>query len=142
MSKYNNTKVQVNGVTYDSKLEYEYACYLSEQQKQGLIKSFDMQVPFILLEGYELAGRKVRPIKLIADFVIYYKDGTVEVHDTKGFVKSLDVIKKKMFESKFKCELKFIAKSNIDGGFLEHSELAKARKERKRLKEINKSNKI
>ena len=74
MSKYNNKKVEVNGIKFPSKLEAEYYLFLLEQQKQGIVKSFDMQVPFILLDGYELGERKVQPIKLVLDFVVeWYK---------------------------------------------------------------------
>ena len=142
MSKYNNKKVEVNGIKFPSQLEASYYEYLLEQQKQGIVKSFDMQVPFILLDGYEIGERKVQPIKLVLDFVVEYADGRVEYQDTKGMCKPVDLIKKKLFESRYSKELIFIGKSNLDGGFVPHSVIEKGRKERKKLKEINKSNKI
>jgi len=142
MSKYNNKKVEVNGIKFPSQLEASYYEYLLEQQKQGIVKSFQMQVPFILLDGYELNGRKVQPIKLVLDFVVRYEDGRLEYQDTKGQVKPMDIVKKKMFESRYGKELIFIGKSIIDGGFVDHRIIEVGRKERKKLKEINKSNKI
>jgi len=142
MSKYNNKKVEVNGIKFPSKLEGEYYLFLLEQQKQGIVKSFEMQVPFILLDSYEIGERKVQPIKLVLDFVVEYSDGRVEYQDTKGQVKPMDIVKKKMFESRYSKELIFIGKSIIDGGFVDHRIIESGRKERKKLKEINKSNKI
>ena len=142
MSKYNNKKVEVNGIKFPSQLEASYYEYLLEQQKQGIVKSFDMQVPFILLDGYEIGERKVQPIKLVLDFVVEYADGRVEYQDSKGMVKPVDLIKKKLFESRYSKELIFIGKSIIDGGFVPHSVIEAGRKERKKLKEIKKSNKI
>ena len=142
MSKYNNKKVEVNGIKFPSKLEAEYYLFLLEEQKKGIVKSFDMQVPFILLDGYELGERKVQPIKLVLDFVVEYPDGRIEYQDTKGQVKPMDIIKKKLFESRYSKELIFIGKSNLDGGFVPHSVIEKGRKERKKLKDINKSNKL
>ena len=142
MSKYNNKKVEVNGIKFPSKLEAEYYLFLLEQQKQGIVKSFDMQVPFILLDGYELGERKVQPIKIVLDFVVEYADGRVECHDTKGQVKPMDIVKKKLFESRYSEELIFIGKSIIDGGFVQKKKKKKGRKERKKLKDINKSNKL
>ena len=142
MNKYNNKKVEVNGIKFPSQLEASYYEYLLERQKQGIVKSFEMQVPFILLDGYELQGRKVQPIKLVLDFVVEYTDGRIEYQDTKGQVKPMDIIKKKLFESRYSKELIFIGKSIIDGGFVPHSVIEAGRKERKKLKDINKSNKI
>lgn len=134
MSKYGNTKVEADGYKFASKIEYEYYKHLLEEQKQGVVKSFDMQVPFILLDGYELGERKIRPVKLVVDFVINYSDGRREIHDTKGMVKPIDILKKKMFESKFKQPLIFIGKSIIDGGFVDHEIIKEGRKKRKQLK--------
>ncbi len=134
MSKYNNKILEADGYKFASKLEYEYYLYLLEKQKQGIVESFEMQVPFILLDAYEVQGRKERPIKLVADFVIKYSDGREEVQDTKGFCKPVDIIKKKLFESRYKRPLIFIGKSIIDGGFVDHSIIKEGRKQRKKLK--------
>ena len=74
MSKYNNKKVEVLGYKFDSKIESEYFLYLLKRQELGEIACFEMQVPFTLLEPYELLGRNVRGINYIADFVVYYHD--------------------------------------------------------------------
>ena len=140
MNKYKNKKITVDGIQFDSQLEAHHYQHLLELQKQGVVKSFEMQVPFTLLEGYTLNGRKVRPIKLILDFVVHYSDGTIRYEDSKGLVKPTDIIKKKMFESKYKKELVFMGRSIIDGGILPHDEIQKARKQRKlnKIKNIDK----
>ena len=142
MSKYNNKKVEVLGYKFDSKIESEYFLYLLKRQELGEIACFEMQVPFVLLEPYELSGRNIRCINYISDFVVYYHYKAREVIDIKGMVLSDFKLKKKLFESKYKIPLKLITYSKIDGGWIELDELAKARKERKKLKDINKSNKL
>ena len=142
MSKYNNKKVEVLGYKFDSKIESEYFLYLLKRQELGEIACFEMQVPFVLLEPYALRGRKIRGINYIADFVVYYHDKAREGIDIKGFETSDFKLKKKLFEYKYEIPLKLITYSKIDGGWIDLNELAKARKERKKLKDINKSNKL
>ena len=47
-NKYNNKKVTIDGIIFDSYMESQYYKYLKELQQQGIVKSYDLQVPFIL----------------------------------------------------------------------------------------------
>jgi hypothetical protein len=99
-SKYNATKTVYDGIRFDSKRE---ACrYIELKQKldTGQIQALELQVPFILLDGYVLEGKKVRPITYKADFV-YVADGVTIVEDSKGFITKDFALKKKMFESRY-----------------------------------------
>ena len=81
-SKYSNKKITVNGITFDSKREYNRFCELVLLERAGQIQNLQMQVEFELiptqreiLPGVEANGtRKLgkvieRPCKYKADFV-------------------------------------------------------------------------
>jgi hypothetical protein len=78
IGKYGNKKVVIDGITFDSIKEGEYYKSLVILQRAGEIKQFQRQVV------YKLAVKGVHICKYIADFVVWKKDGTVEVVDVKG----------------------------------------------------------
>ena len=89
MSKYNNKKVVYEGITFDSEMECEYYKYLLTQYNKNDII---LQPEFILQTGFVRKGKKILPIKYIADFRI----GNIVI-DLKGFTTIEFAIKKKMF---------------------------------------------
>ena len=97
-SKFKSKKVILDGITFDSKLEAEYYLLLKNMKRAGEIKNFEMQVVFVLQEGFynQNLKKKAFPIKYIADFIIEYPDGHKECHETKGFETPDYKIKKKM----------------------------------------------
>lgn len=97
-SKFGAVKTVVDGMKFDSKKEAKYYTNLVLLQKAGEIKSFEMQVPFILQPKFRTEwGTCIREIKYVADFVIEYPDGHKEVVDVKGFRTKEYNLKKKMF---------------------------------------------
>ena len=67
-----------------------------------IVKDFDCQVAFELQPKYtNNKGEKVRAIKYIADFIVEYMDGHVEVVDVKGVRTKDYILKKKIFEYKY-----------------------------------------
>lgn len=110
--KYNNKKIEVDGMTFDSKKEANRYKELSLLQKAGEISGLRTQVRYVLIpsqrevsdEVYTMGENKgkYKPGKLlerectyVADFV-YYKDGEVIVEDTKGFRTKEYIIKRKL----------------------------------------------
>ena len=94
-TKYNNKKVEVDGVVYDSKREYERWLLLKDAEEQGIITDLQRQVKFELIpaviEEYvehlktkdKIKTRVLqRPITYTAD-ACYYKDGEYIVEDLK-----------------------------------------------------------
>jgi len=142
MNKYNNKKCEYNGINFDSQMELKFYLHLLELQKDGIVREIHLQPVYELLGAYEIEEKKVRAIKYKADFKVIYTDGHEEVIDIKGFTTTDFLIKKKLFEYKYKIPLHCITFSGIDDGWIKLDDLKKARKERKKLKEINKSNKI
>ena len=104
-AKYNNKRVRVDGILFDSKLEADYYAALKLKLKAGLIRGFCRQPEFVLQEGF--AGRK--PVTYKADFIVFNLDGTVDIIDTKGYETETFRIKHKQFLNKFPgLELKII----------------------------------
>ena len=97
-SKYGAYRVQVDGIWFDSKKEARYYEELKLLKKGKVVDSFEMQVTYVLQEGFrhKAMKRKVLPIVYIADFVVYYADGHTEVVDVKGFKTKDYILKKKL----------------------------------------------
>lgn len=133
-AKYGNKKVVNDGITFDSKMEAKYYGHLKLLQAQGIVTSFELQPKFVLLPKFEKNGKKYREIGYTADFMVHYADGHSEVVDIKGMVTQQFELRKKLFDYRFPHELKLLTYSKIDGGWITHDELKKARKARKDLK--------
>jgi hypothetical protein len=106
MSKYHSKKTTVDGITFDSIREANRWQELRILERAGEIKNLRRQVKFTILEGYEIAGRKVSPVQYIADF--YYTDtktGKRVIEDAKGYRTDVYKLKKKMFEKRYGIEI-------------------------------------
>lgn len=100
-NKYKNTRVEFDGVSFPSKLERDVYVYLMATARQKGVEKIERQVPFILQEGFTKNGKRYRPIKYIADFVVTYKDGRQEVVEAKGKRTQVFNIKEKLFEKRY-----------------------------------------
>ena len=101
-SKYNNRKVTYQGLTFDSKKEYEYYLILKDKEKRGLVFNIKRQVPLEIQPAFtDKSGVKHRAITYKADFV--YTDrvsGKVRYIDVKGFRTEVYKLKKKLLAYK------------------------------------------
>lgn len=100
-NKFHAKKTEVDGITFDSKREADFYCQLKILQRAGEVKSFSMQVPFVLIPTFKHLGKTIRGVKYIADFVVKYADGHEEVVDVKGMKTKDYIIKQKMLLSKY-----------------------------------------
>ena len=125
-----------NDIVFDSKLEMQYyRDVLLPKYLSGEIKEFELQKEFILQPGFTHNGKKILPIKYVADFQMLYSDDHEEVVDTKGFPDNVAPLKKKMFYYHFPdIDFKQMAYCKKYGGWLEYSELQKLRKGNKKEK--------
>lgn len=89
--KYGNKKTVVDGFTFDSKKEAAYYGQLKLLQRAGDVAMFLRQVPFHLPGG----------VKYVADFVVFYTAGVVEVVDVKGVRTAEYRVKKKLVEHQY-----------------------------------------
>ena len=104
MTKYNNTKITVDGIKFDSKREATRYSELKLLERYGKITDLILQPRFELIPKYEINGRKVRKMEYIADFQ-YTENGKTIIEDSKGFKTKEYLIKKKLFEFKYGIEI-------------------------------------
>ena len=107
-NKYKNKKTIVDGIKFDSEMESHYYIYLKHLKEIGEVVDFEMQPAFLLQEGFNLNGKRIRAITYKADFKVIYKDGHEEVIDVKGKLTEEFKIKRKMLlyryrDINFKC---------------------------------------
>ncbi|KAF0844339.1 uncharacterized protein DUF1064 [Methylovorus glucosotrophus] len=95
--KYNNIRVEIDGIKFDSKKEAKRYGELKLLERAGLIKDLQLQVAFELVPPQKGGMRKELAVKYIADFV-YTENGQQVIEDTKG-VKTKDyIIKRKLMK--------------------------------------------
>ena len=107
-NKYKNKKTMVDGIKFDSEMESHYYIYLKQLKEIGEGVDFVLQPTYLLQEGFDLNGKRIRPITYKADFKVIYKDGHEEVIDVKGKLTEEFKIKRKMLlyryrDINFKC---------------------------------------
>jgi hypothetical protein len=114
MAKYNNKKVTIDGITFDSHKEARRYGYLSLLEKAGEITNLARQVEYELIpvqkQTIEYTDKKgktrhktivlERAVKYIADFVYTDKQGQLVVEDVKS-----DITKTKEYILKRKLML-------------------------------------
>ena len=107
-NKYKNKKTMIDGFKFDSEMESHYYLYLKQLKEMGEVVDFVLQPTYLLQEGFDLNGKRIRPITYKADFKVIYKDGREEVIDVKGKLTEEFKIKRKMLlyryrDINFKC---------------------------------------
>lgn len=95
-NKYNNKKIIVDGIKFDSTKEANRYCELKILIKAGEVKNLLRQVKFELISK----TRTERAMYYIADFA-YEEDGNTIVEDVKGFKTEVYKLKKKLFKTKY-----------------------------------------
>lgn len=132
MSKYNSKKVTLDGITFDSKDEALYYQFLKERKAKGEILNFELQPRYELSPTFTKMGKKYRKSEYVADFLIYHLDGTEEVIDIKGMATETALLKRKLFDEKYRdLKLTWIVRNLKYGGWVEYEELKKLRKKKK-----------
>lgn len=92
-NKYSAVKQTYNGYSYDSKLEAKYAYELDMRKKTGEIKEITKQKKIELyVNGKHVANNYV-------DFLIELPDGSLELHEVKGFPTAEWKLKRKILEA-------------------------------------------
>lgn len=132
--KYNNRKIVVAGITFDSKDEARYYELLKEKRAAGLIQNYELQPQYVLQPSFKRFGKTIRAITYTADFLVYHKDGTTEIIDIKGMETQQGIMRRKMFWYAFPdLKLTWLARSLKYGdadGWIEYDALKRKRKKR------------
>ena len=92
MTKYNNTKIRVDGRLFDSKAEAARWQELSLLERAGEITELERQVEYELIPKQ----KGERAVKYIADFRYVDHEGKVVVEDTKGVRTPVYILKRKL----------------------------------------------
>jgi hypothetical protein len=137
-TKYNSSKVEFQGITFDSKQEFDFYLELLSQKERGEISEIQLQPKFELLPKYEYQGKKKQGISYTADFAVV-KNGELVIFDVKGMETQQGNMRRKMFEQKYpKYNLVWVVKNSkycTDGtGFVEYDLLKKIRSKNKKMK--------
>lgn len=106
-NKYRNKKVIIDGIKFDSKKEGDRYKELKQMEAQGIITGLSLQKTYELQPKYKLNDKSVRSITYKADFT-YQRNGETIVEDVKGMKTDVYKIKKKLFEFKYKTEIREI----------------------------------
>jgi len=143
IDKSNNGKLNrtYNDIVFDSELEMKYyRDVICVGLANGSIKECQLQVKYELQPKYKYQNKSIQPINYVADFVITYADDSVMVIDTKGLADATAKLKKKMFHYHYpEVNYIWIGYSSKDGGWLEYDVIQKARNQRKKEKDKDKS---
>lgn len=125
--KYNNKKVEYNGILFDSKKEMQRFVFLKDAEEQGLISNLQRQVKFELLPAIKEKYIKhlktkekecERTVQLAISYTCdfqYEKDGVVVVEDIKpspALIPKEFVLKEKLFRYKYGFSIKRVYKPN------------------------------
>lgn len=128
-AKYGNKRLTIDGVTWDSKREYQRWLVLRQAEKDGVISDLERQPKFELVpairETYiKHLKTKVKVCERTAQLAItytadfrYVKDGKIVVEDVKAspHMAALDpkfLIKEKLFRWRFGFAIKRVYKPN------------------------------
>jgi hypothetical protein len=104
MNKYRNTKIEIDGITFDSKKEGLRYKELKLLERAGLITELKLQTSFELQPSYKKNGKTIRAITYKSDFDYLTKDGRHIVEDVKSKATEKDKVyrlKRKMLQYKY-----------------------------------------
>lgn len=139
-SKYNvdsnvNTRTY-DGITFDSEMEMRfYRDFCIPKLEDGSLTQVELQVPYELQSKFRRNGLLVRAIEYVADFVLTYDDGHIQVVDIKGMPDTTAKLKRKLFWYKYpEIDYVWMTYSRIDGGWCEYDTVQKNRRDRKKSK--------
>lgn len=107
MSKFNNKKLKVGNMTFDSTKEYRRYQELVLLQRAKKIHNLQRQVKFVLVDGFSIGKKRFQPITYIADFT-YEQNGAFIVEDVKGVETDVFRIKAKLFRRRYGQEIKIV----------------------------------
>ena len=114
-SKYKNKITKIGDKTFHSAMESRYYRYLNKMIANGVVDSFQCQVPYVVADAFEKDDvGKFKAIRYIADFVVQYVDGHEEIIDVKGAVTDVFKIKRHLFEQRYPGKTIRLIKQNAD----------------------------
>ena len=120
-NKYNNKKIEIDGLLFDSKREARRYNELKFMEKAGEIKDLERQVKFVLIPaqrkpdtigprgGIHKGQLLEKECSYIADFVYkHIATGETVVEDTKGMRTADYIIKRKLMLERYNIQIREI----------------------------------
>lgn len=85
--KYNNKRIEFQGMKFDSKKELKRYLELKDLEKRGLISDLELQIAFELAPSVKLQGEdRAKPaLRYVADFVYMLNDVKI-IEDVKSAI--------------------------------------------------------
>lgn len=97
-SKYSNTKVVIDGITFDSKREGSRYVQLKMMEKAGVISELELQPVIELAPAVTIDGKTKRPLTYRGDFR-YVENGESVLEDCKGMLTDVYKIKRHLVKA-------------------------------------------
>lgn len=143
MSKYNNKKVIIDDIEFDSKDESIYYLLLKQQKESGLIKDFQLQPKYELVPKFEYRGKKRQAVTYTPDFNVIHLDDSITAVDVKsiGTATQQGELRRKLFEYRFpNINLIWVCRNLKHGdteGWILYEDLKKIYRDNKKKKKEN-----
>ncbi len=96
--KFGAIRTEKDGISFPSRLEKRYYDHLNLLKQAGKVVFFIRQPSFDVAYG----------VKYVADFLVFYSDGSCEIVDVKGAITKEFALKKKLLEERYPFELKIV----------------------------------
>lgn len=96
-NKYNARKTWIDGICFDSQIEGDYYSQLKLLLRAGQIDGFCRQARFVITDGKNGGSGT----EYVADFIVFYPDGSYRIVDVKGKETDVFKLKKKSFKEKY-----------------------------------------
>jgi len=118
MRKYHNTKVVVDGIKFDSKLEAKRYGQLKLMEHAGVIRDLELQPEYELIPSFKKSGKTWRRTVYRADFrYILCEDDRIIIEDVKGseaVITDVFRLKQKLFEYRYpELSIKIITRKEM-----------------------------
>lgn len=101
--KFKAVKTERKGISFPSKLEARYFDTLEVKKRIGEVVFFLRQVSFDLPGG----------VRYVADYQVFYADGSVEFVDVKGMDTPASKLKRKQVEELYPVEIKVVTNADF-----------------------------
>jgi hypothetical protein len=97
-SKYKNIIVEIDGIKFRSKREGQRYCDLKMLMRCGVVKFFEMQVPYEITKG-------IKKRRYFLDFKVFWSDGHITHEDVKGKRTDLYSLKKDLIKDIYNIDI-------------------------------------
>lgn len=132
MAKYNNNRIVIDSITFDSKHEALYYELLKRKKAAGEIANYELQPVYLLQPPFKYFGKSILKITYVADFLVYHLDGSEEVIEIKGYPTEAALLKRKLMMYRYpELKLTWLCRNIKHGdkdGWIEFDKLKKRRK--------------